>query len=463
MGPCLAAPPVSTRMPRSDPSTVNGCQDRPGPTGFGTVASVDRLNPARESVFGWAAPPIVFGPGALGETGGHVAALGVRRAALVTDPGVVHVGIAAQVEESLRAAGVDVVVFDRAHVEPTDASMREAGAWAREAAVDGFVAVGGGSSIDTAKAMNLLCTNDGALEDYLNRPIGQGLAPTRPLRPLIALPTTAGTGSEATATCVVNVVALHVKTAIAHRSLMPRLAIIDPLTTLTLPPEVAAASGMDVLCHALESWTAIPFDSRPRAEVPAARPAYNGANPISDIWCARALTLIGRWFRRVIDAPSDLEARTGMMQAATYAGIGFGNAGVHIPHACGYPIAGMVRTYRPAGYPTADPMVPHGQSVVATAPAVFRFTYAASPERHEEAARLLGGSRDGPSCLPDVVVALSRDVGIPNGLAAFGFGEPDVDGLVAGALQQPRLLAIAPRAVEAPDLAAIFRESMQNW
>jgi alcohol dehydrogenase class IV len=418
-----------------------------------------------ESVYTWQAPPVVFGPGALDETGAHVAALGVRRAAVVTDAGIVRSGLSSRVEDSLRAAGVEVTCFDRVHVEPTDASMRDAVTWAREAAPDAFVAIGGGSAIDTAKAMNLLSTNDGELEDYLNKPIGRGLAPTRPLKPLIALPTTAGTGAEATATCVVNVLALHVKTAISHRTLMPRLAIIDPLTTLTLPPEVTAASGMDVLCHALESWTAIPFDTRPRAALPAARPAYNGSNPISDIWCARALSLLGRWFRRVMEEPTDVEARTGMMQAATYAGIGFGNAGVHLPHASGYPIAGMVRTYRPAGYPGDEPMVPHGQSVVGTAPAVFRFTYAASPERHEEAARLLGGSvgAHGVDALPDTIVSLSRDVGIPNGLAAFGYGDADVDGLVAGAMKQERLLAIAPRRVTAEDLAAIFRDSMQNW
>ena len=416
-----------------------------------------------ESVYTWAAPPIVFGPGALDETGAHVAALGLRRVALVTDAGLVRSGLPARAEESLRAAGIDAILFDRVHVEPTDASIREAVAWARAASVEGFVAVGGGSVIDTAKAMNLLSTNDGDLVDYLNRPIGRGIAPTRPLKPLIALPTTAGTGAEATATCVMNVLALHLKTAIAHRALLPRLAIIDPLTTLSLPPEVTAASGMDVLCHALESWTARPFDSRPRADAPAARPAYNGANPISDIWCARALALLGRWFRRVMDSPGDVEARTGMMQAATYAGIGFGNAGVHIPHACGYPIAGMVRAYRPAGYPDAEPMVPHGQSVVATGPATFRFTYQAGAERHVEAARLLGGRGEGRDALPDMIISLSRDVGIPNGLAAFGYGERDVDGLVDGALKQQRLLAIAPRPVGTEDLAAIFRESMQNW
>lgn len=418
-----------------------------------------------ESVFTWAAPPLVFGAGALDETGAHVAALGLRRVALVTDPGVVRTGLPARVEASLRAAGVDVITFDRAHVEPTDASIREAAAWAREADVDGFVAVGGGSSIDTAKAMNLLSTNDGSLEDYLNKPIGRGLPPTKPLKPLVALPTTAGTGAEATAVCVMDVLALRLKTGISAAGLRPRLAIVDPLTTLTLPPEVTASSGMDVLCHALESWTARPYTSRPLASAPAARAAYNGSNPISDIWSARALTLLGRWFRRVMEAPSDVEARSGMMQAATYAGIGFGNAGVHIPHACAYPIAGMVRSYRPAGYPQAEPMVPHGQSVVVTAPADFRFTYAANPERHEEAARLLAGpsAGTGVSALPDAVIALSHDVGIPNGLAAMGFGDADVDGLVAGALRQTRLLAISPRDVTAEDLAGTFRASMENW
>src|SRR5204863_9435652 len=141
-----------------------------------------------------------------------------------------------RVEASLRNAGLDVECFDRVHVEPTDASVREAVAWARARPCDAFVAVGGGSAMDTAKAMNLMSTNDGELEDYLNPPIGRGLAPSRPLKPLIALPTTAGTGAEATATCVINVLGLHVKTAIANRALMPRLAIIDPLTTVSLPP-----------------------------------------------------------------------------------------------------------------------------------------------------------------------------------------------------------------------------------
>lgn len=419
-----------------------------------------------ETVFAWAAPPVVFGRGAVDETGSHVAALGGRQVALVTDAGLVATGLADRVTASLIAAGLAVDQFDGVHVEPTDGSLRAAAAWARQRTIDAFVALGGGSAIDTAKVMNLLSTNDGELEEYLNEPVGRGQAPTRPLMPLVAIPTTAGTGAESTPVCVVDVRRLHLKIGISHAWLRPRLAIVDPETTLSLPADVTAASGMDVLCHALESWTAIPFGAKARAAQPAKRPAYNGSNPISDVWAAEALRLLGRWFRRVIEVPDDLDAREGMLAAAMFAGIGFGNAGVHLPHACAYPIAGLVRSYRPAGYPGTEPLVPHGQSVVATAPAVFRFTYPADPDRHEEAARLLAGGRrlrGGMEALPGAIVDLSRDVGIPNGMGAFGFGTGDIPALVDGALKQHRLLAISPRPTGAADLAAIFEGSIANW
>jgi hydroxyacid-oxoacid transhydrogenase len=418
-----------------------------------------------ETVFSWSAPPILFGAGALEDVGPAVAALGARRVAVVTDRGIVSTGLVDRIQHALAGSGATTVTYAAVHVEPTDESMTEAAGWARGQAVDAFVAIGGGSVIDTAKGMDLLATNDGSVEDYLNAPIGRGRPPTRPLAPLIAIPTTAGTGSESTPVCVMDVLALKVKTGISHPSLRPRLAIVDPTTTLTLPPAVTAASGMDVLCHALESFTARPFAARER-HAPGDRPAYNGANPISDIWAAKALELLGRWFRRAVATPDDLEAREGMMLAATYAGVGFGNAGVHLPHACAYPIAGMVRDYVPAGYDVRHPMVPHGQSVIATAPAAFRFTYATDPDRHDTAARLLAGNAElppGPDTLPGVIVDLCRDVGIPNGIGAFGYTEADVDGLVAGALKQQRLLAISPRPAAADDLAAILRASMTNW
>jgi len=416
---------------------------------------------SRETVFGWAAPPLKFGAGALDEVGFDAAALGLRSVAVVTDEGVARSGLAERAGTAMRSAGLDVRMYDGVHVEPTDASIRMASAWAREQQVEGYVAVGGGSSIDTAKAMNLFATNQGALEDYLNPPIGAGRPPTEPLKPLIAVPTTAGTGSESTPVCILDMLALKVKTGISHPRLRPTLAIVDPTTTETMPPEVTAAAGMDILCHALESLTARPFTAKPQA-ISGVRPTYHGANPISDVWSLHALELLGRWFRSAVHRPTP-EARHGMMLAATYAGMGFGNAGVHIPHACGYPIAGMVRDYRPPGYPALEPMVPHGQSVVLTAPASFRFTYSTDPERHERAAGLLGSHGGGPNALPAAIIALSRDTGIPSGLAAIGYRDGDVEALSGGALQQQRLLSISPRTIDGDGLAAILSESMHNW
>ncbi len=415
-----------------------------------------------ETVFTWGAPPLVFGRGAFDEIGHHAAALGLRRVAIVTDRSLAALGILDRATQLLSGAGVTSSAYSEVHIEPTDESLAEAGTWARSARPDGYVAVGGGSVIDTAKAMDLMATNDGDLHDYLNAPIGAGRAPTRPLDPLIAVPTTAGTGAESTPVCIVGIHDLRVKTGISHPALRPRLAIVDPLLSATMPRGVTVASGMDVLCHALESYTARPYGARPAGQDPASRPAYNGANPVSDIWAAEALRLLGRWFRQVVADQDDLDAREGMMLAATFAGIGFGNAGVHIPHACAYPIAGLVRDYLPADYPSAEPLVPHGLAVVATAPAAFRFTYPSDPGRHEEAARLLAGDAHlaGSDALPGAIDALCRDVGVPGGLAAYGYGEPDIEAIVEGAFAQQRLLAVSPRPVTRDDLATIVGRSI---
>jgi alcohol dehydrogenase class IV len=417
-----------------------------------------------ETVFTWTAPPIKFGLGATTEVGHDVASLGVTRCVVVTDPGLAAVGLPGRIADIIAAAGIHVEIFDGVHVEPTDASIREAAAWARTRDVDGLVAVGGGSSIDTAKAMNLFYTNEGDLEDYLNKPIGRGLAPSDPLLPLLAVPTTGGTGAESTPVCIIDVLSLKVKTAISHPRLRPSMAIIDPLLSVSAPRNVTALAGMDILCHALESFTARRFDARPRYASPDQRVSYNGGNPVADIWASRALELLGRWIRRAVYSPFDIEARDGVMQAATYAGIGFGNAACHIPHACGYPIAGMVRDYHPADYPAHEAMIPHGLSVVVTAPAAFRFTFQALPERHLEAARLLGGDpSEGVDALPNAIVALCRDLGLPNGIASIGYGPDDIPRLVEGAMMQQRLLVHAPRAVTAADLTGIFSASMVNW
>lgn len=418
-----------------------------------------------ETVFTYGAPGLKFGSGASDEIGHDLAAYDARRVLLITDPGVAATGHPERVAEQMRGFGMEVVVFDGVHVEPTDESLESAIAFGRsEGPFDAFVAVGGGSAIDTAKAVNLLCTNEGELMDYINAPVGRARAPRDPLKPLVAVPTTTGTGSESTTICVMDVLSLKVKTGISHARLRPTLAVVDPALTVTQPAGVTASAGMDILCHALESYTARPFDSYDRKE-PGERVPYCGANPIADMWSEKALSLLAQSFRRAVHHGDDVVAREEMAMAATFAGLGFGNAGVHIPHANAYPIAGRVRDFHPADYPQGEPMVPHGMAVSMTAPEAFRWTFEASPERHLRAASLLDphGSHDGPGALPGVLAALMRDISLPNGLGEVGYGEGDVDDLVDGAMKQQRLLATAPREVTEDDLATILGASMELW
>jgi hydroxyacid-oxoacid transhydrogenase len=420
-----------------------------------------------ESIFTYGAPTLKFGDGASDELGYDLAQLGATRALIITDAGVAATGLADRVAEQMTRFGVTAEVYDGARVEPTDESMQAAIDWARaNGPWDAFVAVGGGSSIDTAKAVNLLLTNPGELLDYVNAPVGGGQSPVNALHPLIAVPTTTGTGSESTTVCVLDVLAQRVKSGISHPRLRPTLAVVDPMLTLTQPAGVTAASGMDILCHALESYTARPYTSGPRKD-PADRVPYCGANPVSDMWSEKAMSLLASSFRRAVQHGDDVEARREMAMAATFAGLGFGNAGVHIPHANAYPIAGQVRDFHPDGYPADEPMVPHGMAVSLTAPEAFRFTFEAAPDRHLRAARLLepglDTASDGASVLPDVLTRLMRDIDIPGGIEAVGFGDADVDELVGGAMKQQRLLSIAPRPPTADDLAGIFRRSMSLW
>ncbi len=420
-----------------------------------------------ETVFTYGAPGLKFGVGARFELGHDLAQLGARRVLVVTDPGVAATGSPAEVVQTLARSGIDAVLFDRTRVEPTDGSLQEAIAFGRaEGPFDVVVAIGGGSSIDTAKAVNLLMTNEGELMDYVNAPVGGGRAPANPLLPLVAIPTTTGTGSESTTICVLDVVSQHVKTGISHSRLRPTLAVVDPELTVTQPAGVTAASGLDILCHALESYTARPFTSYEHKQADQRVP-YCGANPIADMWSEKALSLMATSFRTAVRDGDDIGARTQMAMAATFAGLGFGNAGVHIPHANAYPIAGRVKDFRPSGYDADHAMVPHGMAVSLSAPAAFRFTFGAAPERHVRAAELLAPAAarpdDAAEFLPSVLAAVMRDVGIPSGLAEVGFDGADIGDLVEGSMMQQRLLATAPREVRAEDVATILEQSIEIW
>lgn len=412
---------------------------------------------------------IKFGPGSTRECGADLANLGCKRVLLVTDANLVSSLAVETAIDSCAREGVEAVVYDQVRIEPTDQSFADAIAVAKEGGFDGFLAVGGGSVIDTAKAANLYSTYPADLLTYVNPPIGQGTPVPGRLKPLVAVPTTAGTGSETTGVAIFDFEAMHAKTGIAHRALRPSLGILDPLNTVSMPPMVTACSALDVLSHAIESYTAIPFDHRPAPNHPRLRPAYQGANPISDIWAMKAMEMVARFLPEVMASPESIEARGAMMLAAAYAGIGFGNAGVHLPHGMSYPVSGMVRTFTPEGYNVDRPIVPHGMSVILNAPAVFRFTSSANPERHLEAARLLGADvGDIPlemagEALARRLIEIMQQTGMPNGLAAVGFSADDLDALVAGTIPQHRVTKLSPRPAEPDDLRRLFTDAMSYW
>jgi alcohol dehydrogenase class IV len=431
------------------------------------LALSDGAETTAETAFTVESSRVTFGPGCIGELGSRCRAAGMRRAALFTDERVGALPIAAAALRSLREAGVDAAIFDRCRVEPTAASFEEAARFAADAKPDGFVSVGGGSVIDTAKAANLLATWPAPLLDYANPPVGGGKVVPGALRPHIACPTTSGTGSEVTGIAIFDLPSLHAKTGVAAPALRPTEALVDPDATVTLPPNVVASSGMDVLAHALESYTARPFVRRTRGPV---RPMSQGANPHSDVGCREALDLLGRFLVRAVRDASDVEARTEVMWAATLAGIAFGNAGVHVPHAMAYAVAGLAhdRSFRPAaGYPDGEPMVPHGMSVIVNAPAVFRATAPTSPARHLEAAALLGADvrgavpGDGGDVLAERIDTLLVETRLPRSLGDLGYAALDVPALVEGTLPQQRLLANAPLPVGEAELSALFSSALE--
>lgn len=423
----------------------------------------------RETIFTVDPVPLKYGHGALAELGADARAMDMTRVALFTDATVASLPCVETARTSLAAAGLDVVLYDAVKVEPTDRSFAEAAAFARAARVDGFVSIGGGSVMDTAKAANLLSTWPDDLLAYVNAPIGEAKPVPGPLKPHIACPTTSGTGSETTGVAIFDLVERQLKTGISSKLLKPRLAVVDPTSTYTLPAGVVAATGFDVLTHAIESYTARPFTSRERPAAPHLRPPYQGANPWSDGGALEAIRLGGRYLERAVADSTDHEAHDFLTFAATLAGMSFGNAGVHIPHAMSYAVAGLNHDFKARGYERNDGMVPHGISVVVNAPAAFRFTADADPERHLTAAAALGadvhdaGPQDAGEVLAARLAHMMRATGIPNGLGDIGYSDADIPALVRSAWPQQRLLVQAPKPVGKDDLAELFRAAMRYW
>ena len=425
--------------------------------------------PGNEQVFSADVTRIRYGCGVLGELGQEARALGIQRAAVYTDSRVASLPLFEEAVAALRHEGIETVVYDEVRVEPTDASFKDAAAFASSSAFDGFISIGGGSVIDTAKAANLYSTFPGDFMDYVNVPIGQGLAVPGRLRPHLACPTTAGTGSESTGIAVFDLLEMKSKTGISSRAMLPDRGIVDPRWTESLPANVMAATGFDAISHALEALTAKPFTSRPRPESISGRPMPQGANPFSDTLCREALRQAGQYLVRAVNDDTDQEARHAMMYAATVAGVGFGNAGCHLPHAMSYPVSGRVQGFSPDGYPGDEPICPHGMSVIVNAPAAYRFTAAGCPDRHIEGAQLLGADlhdvsdAEAGTVLAKHIEQMMRSTGVPNGISGVGFTADAVDGLAKAATAQQRLLLVAPVAVDETDLKTLYREALSYW
>jgi hydroxyacid-oxoacid transhydrogenase len=431
--------------------------------------------------FEMACSTVRFGPGVVAELGCDLKNLNCSTIALFTDERVRKLKSFENVLRALDQKKIKYDIFDQIRVEPTDTSFKRAIQFACQGQFDGYVAVGGGSVMDTCKVANLFASSPDKeatnFLDYVNPPIGKGLPVRHALKPSIAVSTTAGTGSETTGVAIFDFEELHAKTGIAHRSMRPTLGLIDPDFVQTMPSRVAANSGFDVLCHAIESYTAIPFNQRtPRPSDPIERPTYQGSNPISDIWSLQALRSVGKYLKRSIENQNDdHEARTHMHLASTMAGIGFGNAGVHLCHGMSYAISGHVRSYRAKDYPQDYPIIPHGLSVVVTAPAVFEFTGSACPERHLEVASILATKgeskskflnhprKDAGKILADVLRQLLYDVNVDNGLTAFGYTNSDIPALVKSTIPQQRVTKLAPLTHTQEDLARLFENSMKIY
>lgn len=415
------------------------------------------------------ASTLTFGAGCLKEAGDQAKALGMMKVGIYTDKGVRKLPPIETVTSSLDAAGIDYAIYDEVKVEPTDESFKAATRFAVEGKFDGFISVGGGSVMDTCKAANLYSTYPADFLTYVNAPIGAGKPIPGSLKPHIACPTTSGTGSEATGVAIFDLLAIKSKTGIQSRRLEPTTGLIDPEITRTLPSTIVASTGFDAMSHALETLTGVSYARRARPPRPSLRPLSQGANPFSDTVAFEALGLIGKYLVRAVNDASDSEARAEMMYAATLAGIAFGNAGCHLPHGMSYAVSGLVREYHAPHYPQHEPFVPHGMSVVLNAPSVYRFTAAACPDRHLDAARRLGADvrgaapKDSGEALSGQIIKFMRATKFPGGLTSIGFSERDLDALVEGTWPQQRVLRNAPREVTRDDLRELFRGAMAYW
>ena len=375
-------------------------------------------------------PKILMGVGAVGEVGKEVTGLGAKRALLISDPGVMKAGIVEKVLSSLKGAKVKVSVFDRVEPDPRYEIVDECAEWARPQGIQCVIGVGGGSSLDVAKAVAVMLSNGGSISAFF----GVDLV-GRPGVPVVAVPTTAGTGSEVTPIVILSDEREKLKKGVVSPHLIPSVAILDPELTVGMPPSVTAATGMDALIHAIEAFTSI------------------NATPFTDLLAARAMELLYSNIRKAYCNGSDIRARSHMLEGSLLAGISFANAGVTAVHAFAYPIG-------------AEFHIPHGIANTLMLPRVMEFNMIGALERFASIATMLGEAPSGLSlreAAQKAVTAMERlreDLGLPTHLSDFGVRTEDIPRLASGVLKVTRLLANNPRTVTQKDAEEIYRRSL---
>lgn len=395
------------------------------------------------------AESIVFGTDAATELGDRLTDRGVDTALVVCDPGIAEAGI---VDDLTDDDAVEYEVFDGVEPEPPLSVFEAATERVRTVDPDAVVGVGGGSSIDVAKTAGALAPHGGDIMEYVAEPTGGGEPVPGAGIPTVAMPTTAGTGSETTPVSVISLPDRDMKVGISSRHLYPEIAIVDPLLTVSLPPGPTAAAGMDALAHAVEAYVTRPYDAKERPETSAQRPDYGGRTPVTDTLARRAIGLIGDNLRNAVYNGEDVAARRSMSLASLLAGLSFSNAGLGAAHAIAMAAGAEYHT-------------PHGETVAAVLPAVMRYNAPGAADRYAEAASLLGadtdglGEQDAARRAPEAVAALADDVGAPTGLSELGIEESDLDRLADRTMDLQRLLVGNPRRIERADVLSICRQA----
>jgi alcohol dehydrogenase class IV len=386
---------------------------------------------------------LIFGRGATAQLGDAARRLGVRRMLVATDATLLAAGLVESVHAALSDVGIAVEVFSGGQPEPSTAVAAACAAAGRAFRPDGVLGLGGGSNLDLAKITAVLLSHGGAPLDYA----GDDKVPG-PVLPLFCVPTTAGTGSEVSAAAVLTDAANKMKVGILSNHLRPRVALVDPLQTVTCPPKVTADSGIDALTHAIEAYTAVDNEQFP---LPAGeRTVYQGRHPFGDLFAEKAIALIGANLRRAVKEGRDLEGREAMALGATLAGMAFSNVGVAVVHALEYPVGGATHCS-------------HGAGNGLLLPYVMRFNLPARAARFSAIARLLGEEVTGLSeqaAAERAIVAVERlraDIGIPLRLRDLGVTPEQLRPFAEKAATIKRILRVNPRSVTADDLEGILR------